>query len=594
MRFLSLALLGLLGCAAFHAPSEEGDNGASGLLASAASDQVPWLHLQANSDQRQPVYLGATPRELALGLPGGPAVLPDALRRWGEERLAALRSALVSAGLLDARETFDVEAWPARDDSGRLTWVFARWRQGRGRGWRWIEERLAAPAAAQAEVFLPHSLQVWQGRDFSTVFDDFLLLKDLYAKPIFGDCVWTDEAGQVIRGAWLLPEKIGVHRAEAARQNGRGQHSVCQLLPQPARLRDRPLSMVIRLEPQRIIWPPGILWQAETRSKVAPHDVPRTIISHWPPGLAGALQDDVGLLAGERDAVYPMSGRRLRFTRKNSADEQNQLEALFDYLEERYARLGLRMRRQRFTWRGIPQSNLIAVVPGTDRELSDRPLLMADHVDTAFCEDVFARSGIRVSTPGADDNAVATAALLRAAEVLPGARLRRDVWLVHLTGEEFPGDDLGARELVSEMLRARHDIAGLVLMDMIGHRSKGDRLFQINAGDLPDSLNMAGVALAVAHDVAAPDFTAVIRTRFDPRSYLYNTDGLIFSDAGYPVILLNEHINPLENLDRPGYHQSSDSPDQIDWAYATAIAKVAIETVARLALAYDRGARGRN
>ena len=63
----------------------------------------------------------------------------------------------------------------------------------------------------------------------------------------------------------------------------------------------------------------------------------------------------------------------------------------------------------------MPQTNLVAVIPGTNPSLA--PLLVADHVDTAFDEDL-ALKGIYLAVPGADDNATATAALLRAAEVL--------------------------------------------------------------------------------------------------------------------------------------------------------------------------------
>ena len=38
-----------------------------------------------------------------------------------------------------------------------------------------------------------------------------------------------------------------------------------------------------------------------------------------------------------------------------------------------------------------------------------------------------------------------------------------------------------------------------------------------------------------------------LRPRFDDKSYLYNTDGLVFEEAGYPVLFLNEHINRWEN-----------------------------------------------
>src|SRR2546423_9751 len=79
-----------------------------------------------------------------------------------------------------------------------------------------------------------------------------------------------------------------------------------------------------------------------------------------------------------------------------------------------------------------------------------------------------------------------------------------DIWLLHLTGEEFPGDDLGARHFLQNALANKQDFRGLVLMDMIGWRNQtiDDRVFQVNAGDSPASLSIASIALNVASDVA--------------------------------------------------------------------------------------------
>jgi hypothetical protein len=74
--------------------------------------------------------------------------------------------------------------------------------------------------------------------------------------------------------------------------------------------------------------------------------------------------------------------------------------------------------------------------------------------------------------------------------------------------------------------------------------------------------------------------------RHEERSYLYNTDGLLFSETGYPVVLINEHLNALESLNRKGYHDSTDTSLTVDWEYATVLARVAIETIARLAGAF--------
>ena len=88
---------------------------------------------------------------------------------------------------------------------------------------------------------------------------------------------------------------------------------------------------------------------------------------------------------------------------------------------------------------------------------------MADHYDTAYMEDVYEKerggSGARLSAAGADDNHSATAALMLAApiflEMSKAGKLDCDIWLVHLTGEEFPSDCMGARPSASRSSKGR-------------------------------------------------------------------------------------------------------------------------------------------
>jgi hypothetical protein len=159
---------------------------------------------------------------------------------------------------------------------------------------------------------------------------------------------------------------------------------------------------------------------------------------------------------------------------------------------------------------------------------------------------------------------------------------RRPIWLVHFTGEEFPADDLGARALVSRLLGDHQDIAGLVLLDMIGFAGVGETQFQINPGPQATSLQMASVAFDAQADVS-PQLTPLLEPRYSDRSYLYNTDGIILSENGYPVVLINEHINYYTRLMRAAYHDMGDTSDKINFPFAVALTKVAIETTARLA-----------
>ena len=70
-----------------------------------------------------------------------------------------------------------------------------------------------------------------------------------------------------------------------------------------------------------------------------------------------------------------------------------------------------------------------------------------------------------------------------------------------------------------------------------------------------------------------------VRPSYDPRSTLYNTDGQIFSDAGVPCVLFMENYD----INRSGYHDKFDTMENIDLDYGSAVAAIAIESVARAA-----------
>ena len=594
-----VAALALLSCVGRQTAGVE-TRATETTLAALAVDPAPWLHMEAYSEQRQPIYLGATPREMELGLAPvdqGRPLLPKFLKPLGWRQAIQVRDALLAAGKAKPGDAVEFEAWPVRDDTGRLTWTFARYRAAGQAPWRWLDAALLAapndqlPDDAAIPPKLPAALDPADPKEFGLIFNDFTELEGLYDKPAFGDCVWTsrDEAAPLATmsdsrtAAWLPTE-----RREALRRERKAPAALCRVTPPPARLNGKPTTWILKLSGATLTWPQDIGWKENWELLPQKHQA-YNFVHSWPHDFTKKYKQDLLALDGERKARFPVSKRTVRFTAKSGADPNNQLGLFVAYLEERYKVLGLETRRQDFTWRGLPQANLVAVIPGSLPRAQNRPVLMADHIDTAYCEDVYLSTRQRVAAPGADDNVSATAALLRAAEMLKDSRPLHDIWLVHLTGEEFPPDDLGAREFLPRLLREKRDIGGLVLMDLIGWRAPGDKIFQVNPGDNQASMELAALAFAAARDLDT-GFTPVLRPRFDPRSYLYNTDGLLFSDVGYPVILFNEHMNRLENLNRVGYHHSTDNSRKIDFEYAAAVAKIAIATTSWLAHAPGRAA----
>ena len=278
------------------------------------------------------------------------------------------------------------------------------------------------------------------------------------------------------------------------------------------------------------------------------------------------------------------------------------------------------------------ERDLVCIIPGRDRR---HAVIMGDHYDTAYMEDHYGYmkggKGPRLSAAGADDNHSATATLMLAAPILmelsKAGKLACDVWLIHLTGEEFPADCMGARFLTERLvegdLKLRltngrdRDLSqvrarGLYVLDMVAHNNDREPdVFQVCPGTSRESMWLAYQAHLAnrAWNHSAPEWNSragrkncrrgkrsadpskipevalhpvlsgEVRPVTDPRSTLFNTDGQIFSDAGIPAVLFMENYD----INRKGYHDSFDTMENIDLDYGSAVAAIAIESVARAA-----------
>jgi hypothetical protein len=297
-----------------------------------------------------------------------------------------------------------------------------------------------------------------------------------------------------------------------------------------------------------------------------------------------------------------------------------------------------------YSWMGGWQKNhdvdaerdLLMVIPGQNR---GEAVIMADHYDTAYMLDKYDKHyggcGARMAACGADDNYSATAAMMLAApiflEMSRQKKLGCDIWLVHLTGEEFPADCLGARALTERLIQrtlklrlpegksrdlSKTIVRGVYVSDMIAHNNDHERdIFQISPGNDPASMWLAYQA-HLANEIwnesvpywnqsqkreglprgrRSPNGSAIpemapflplsghVRVPSDPRSTLYNTDGQIFSDVGVPVVLFMENYD----INRTGYHDTHDTMENIDLDYGAAVCAVTIEAVARAASPKD-------
>ena len=527
----------------------------------------------------------------------GPKVLPH-LRKAGRSGFLsrpALRQEQLQLGERQVVElsrkiglpAVEFEGWPTRNALGVDSWTWARYRVAHAEPWRWliVSDNLVSGSMLDIETddsapLLPIVRNaVGVPSDYEEIFRDFLDFRFLTMKPVFGDVIWTDELiGSNVYSSWLNPDLRPIYEQCAPEETRRYGIE----LPQPSRLDDKAVTFVASLRNKSIVWSPEIDVAPSIPVSIIPKPA-KTQIKDWLPNFFEIYHDAIGVISGAQVAKFPISGSEMHFTRKNNAQIDHHLEYLNDYLQERYKELGIETRRLPFEWRRMTHSNLVAVIPGEMQGRDPNPVLMMDHIDTAFAHDVFYSSGVRVSVPGADDNATAVAALMLAAEQLRGRNLKHDIWLVHLTGEEFPADDLGARHFVQSLDLNRIEPSAMIQLDMIGYSKTSATEFQINPGDSPGSLELARLTLGAAADVA-PGMRGLYRPYATPESYLYNTDGIIFSDYGLPVILINEVVNRTNYHLRDGdYHQMADNMDNVDFVYASDISKIAIETAARAA-----------
>jgi hypothetical protein len=533
----------------------------------------PWLDAPGTSEQYFPIFVGTSVRDLVLGRPPAPRPrLPAALRELGAAQARRITETL------PARRV-ELEAWPTQDWNGQLNWVFARWRQTGAPAWTWLTaDRNWRPVWSQArgeKPLLPELLDPSSPPHRAELFDDFLLASDLYHQPRFGNCVYVRRADGSIALAWPDPRE----RETRAPELGQLGAFDAYCFNQPARFNERPVAFVVAVDGGALAWPPEIEWVPAPGEQPPPVRVALQVPT-WPSNFAARYEEDVGIAAGELPARYPVSDRAARFRAKGSFQPDHDLEHMVDYLEERYRVLSIETVRQRFTWRGIPQSNLIAIIKGTS---GGPPIVMADHIDAACEEDTFEKTRRRVTSPGADDNATATAALLAAAAVLQNARPKRDIWLVHLTGEEFPSDDLGARYFLSELMRTRQDIRAVVIADFIGWHHPGKPRFQISPTRVPGSERMAALALDAARQLA-PELTAVYQARTKSRNSVFQTDLSMFEFYGIPGILFNEDMDYADpKSGSPHNHQSTDVLTNTNIRFAAAVARIWIEAVLRLA-----------
>ncbi len=255
--------------------------------------------------------------------------------------------------------------------------------------------------------------------------------------------------------------------------------------------------------------------------------------------------------------------------------------AAADYIRSSLETAGFTVRPSRTAEAGMPCINLLAEPLPARPEL---PLFVVGaHYDTG------------PETPGADDNASAVAALLElAAWVRPhldttsACRLQ----LVAYDLEEF--GMVGSRHHAAALKRDGVDVRGMIALEMLGytdHRAGSQRLPEPVRRLYPNIGNFIGVcgtdnSLDLIETVAnglksVPGLPVQCLAVPDQSTVLLDirlSDHSSFWDIGYPAVMLTD----TAFYRNPHYHQPTDTPDTLDYAFLAKVAAGVCAAVGRL------------
>ena len=223
----------------------------------------------------------------------------------------------------------------------------------------------------------------------------------------------------------------------------------------------------------------------------------------------------------------------------------------------------------------VESHNVVGIVPGSDPAVADEYVVLTAHLDHVG---VGAPIGGDDIYNGAMDNASGIATLIETASVLAGARPRRSVALVAVTGEEK--GLLGSRYYALNPTVPKAGIVANINMDMFLPLYPLDRLtvFGLDESDLTDDVN------AVAQEMG-------LTTHADPqpqRNRFIRSDQYSFIREGVPALAIKVGFAPDSpeakveaEWTRDRYHAPSDDLAQ---PFDRAAAVGFTEMIGRLAL----------
>jgi len=222
-----------------------------------------------------------------------------------------------------------------------------------------------------------------------------------------------------------------------------------------------------------------------------------------------------------------------------------------DYIANVFNTMGLDVRIQEWSYGSYHGNNIEATLQG-ENQTSNEVYLVCGHYDSV------------PGSPGADDNAAGTAAVLASAKIMSNYMFSHTVKFVAFSGEEqgLLGSSVYAAEAASEGI----NIIEVLNADMIGYAETDEDRHKIG---IYGSTTIASTSQAIS------DFyTGLIDLTVIPHGASANSDHWPFIQNGYDAAMYHEyHFNPY-------YHSSQDTMDKMDFEYDSRVTRMIMGTLA--------------
>jgi hypothetical protein len=266
--------------------------------------------------------------------------------------------------------------------------------------------------------------------------------------------------------------------------------------------------------------------------------------------------------------------------KEHNIDNYDELEKAARYIESALTSAGYKPEPQEFTVRGKKVRNVEVTIDAT--KLDTETIVVGAHYDSA------------IGTPGANDNATGTAAVIELARLLSdlkgksGKRIR----LVLFVNEErpyFATDEMGSLQYAKSLAERGERVAGMYSLETMGFYSdaagsqkypppfafffadKGN--FIAFVGMLPSRTFLHDTVRSFRSHTRFPSIGGVA-PGFIPK--IAASDHWAFAKYGFPALMVTDTA-PFRY---PHYHEPTDTPEKVDYEKLARVVK-GIERVIR-------------